>query len=440
MTPPTLPFREVAGALVPGGDVQSVPGVRVGSAERTAGGWLTGTTAIVAPPGAVAGRDVRGGGPATHETDVLVPGTHSSAVDALVLTGGSAWGLAAAGGVQQGLAADGRGFPAPGLPGAFVPIVPAAAVYDLGRGDGTVRHPDAELGLAAHRAATAASAPLRRGSVGAGTGAFIGRGLLRGGLGSVCLRTPTGRLVAAIVAANPMGDVLEPSGRLHAAGVLSRMGAELPSAPADWVERALEIDSAARRDPSLSAALRESDASGDATRGNTTIAVIVTDAPLDSAQTTRLAQSAQAGLARAIHPSHTLADGDTVFALSTGGAAAGGDAAAIGGAAAGGMSRQPYEPLDPLDLLMLNSAAADALSLAIVDAALSAVPHPAGPQDASEVLHGDGSAGGEPAVPRGTAAARLPRPAALRQIAPELAEAWSRLRADGTASATGSPS
>ncbi|WP_051297620.1 P1 family peptidase [Brevibacterium album] len=375
------PFRQVTGTLVPGGDVQSVTGVRVGSAERTDSGWLTGTTVIAAPPGAVAGADVRGGGPATHETDVIAPGTHSPAVDALVLTGGSAWGLASAGGVQRGLAEDGRGFPAPGLPGAFVPIVPAAAVYDLGRGDGTVRHPDAELGYEAYRSA-AELAPLRRGSVGAGTGGFIGRGLLRGGLGSACLRTAAGHLVAAIVAANPMGDVLEPAGRLHAAGVLARLGAELPPAPADWVERALAVSDAARSDPSLR---------------NTTIAAVVTDAPLDSARATRLAQSAQAGLARAIHPSHTLADGDTVFSLATGTAGT-----------AGTDPGSPAAPLDPLTLLMLNAAAADALSLAIVDAALSAAPH-------------------EEAAPGGA-----PRPAALSQLAPELAEAWRRLRTAGT--------
>lgn len=388
------PFREPFGRLVPDGSVTTVSGVQVGAAHAAAGGWLTGTTVIVPPPGTVTGVDVRGGGPAGHETDVLAPGTHSPGADAVVLTGGSAWGLAAVLGVQQGLAADGRGFPAPQLPGAYVPIVPAAAVYDLGRGDGTVRHPDADMGLAAYRSATTDAAAPVRGSVGGGTGAFIGRGLLRGGLGSVCLRTPSGHLVAAIVVANPMGDVLEPSGRIHAAGVLARLGAELPQAPHDWVDRALSLDGTAA-DAVLS-------------QRNTTIAAIMTDARLDSAQVTRLAQSAQAGLSRAVHPSHTLFDGDTVFALATSGADA---------------------DVDPLGVVGLNCAAADALSLALVDAALSAAPHiRSGPT--GNGLARSGPAAHDPASDDSANAAA--RPAALSEIAPECASAWTTLRTTGT--------
>jgi len=394
------PFREPFGRLVPDGSVETVPGVRVGGSQRTADGWLTGTTVIVPPPGTVTGVDVRGGGPAGHETDVLAPGTHSPGADAVVLTGGSAWGLASVLGVQQGLAADGRGFPAPGLPGAHVPIVPAAAVYDLGRGDGTLLHPDREMGLAAYRSAhsaddsspaeddvimwtAAAEAPVR-GSVGGGTGAFIGRGLLRGGLGSVCLRTPSGHLVAAIVVANPMGDVVDPSGGLHASGVLARTGAELPEVPATWIDRALSLDATA--------------ADGVLPQRNTTIATLVTDARLDAGQATRLAQSAQAGLARAVHPSHTLFDGDTVFAMATGGADAEVDATALVG---------------------LNCAAADALSLAIVDAALTARPHLRGAANPASEDDPD-------------TAPRAPRPAALRELAPDLALAWEVVRTTGT--------
>ncbi|SMY12945.1 P1 family peptidase [Brevibacterium jeotgali] len=389
-SPLSAPFREPFGSLVPGGSVATVPGVRVGGAQRTDDGWLSGTTVIVPPQGTVTGVDVRGGGPAGHETDVLAPGTHSPGADAVVLTGGSAWGLASVLGVQRGLAADGRGFPAPMLPGAYVPIVPAAAVYDLGRGDGTLLHPDAEMGLAAYRRAcpdggsAVAEAPVR-GSVGGGTGAFIGRGLLRGGLGSVCLRTPSGHLVAAIVIANPMGDVIEPSGRLHASGVLARTGAELPDVPSDWIDRALTLDATA--------------ANAVTPQRNTTIAAIVTDARLDAAQATRLAQSAQAGLARAIHPSHTLFDGDTVFAMATGGADADIDATSIVG---------------------LNCAAADALSLAILDAALTARPHL---RDAT--ASGPDAAETDPAQ-------QAPRPAALRELAPDLATAWEVLRTTGT--------
>lgn len=404
----SAPFREPFGRLVPDGSLVTVPGVRVGGAQRTDDGWLTGTTVIVPPQGTVTGVDVRGGGPAGHETDVLAPGTHSPGADAVVLTGGSAWGLASVLGVQRGLAADGRGFPAPLLPGAYVPIVPAAAVYDLGRGNGSLLYPEADMGLAAYRSAcpdgaaeeasppiaaddsgvvrkaAAAEAPVR-GSVGGGTGAFIGRGLLRGGLGSVCLRTPSGHLVAAIVVANPMGDVVEPSGRLHASGVLARTGAELPEVPSTWIDRALTLDATA--------------ASTVVPQRNTTIAAIVTDARLDAAQATRLAQSAQAGLARAIHPSHTLFDGDTVFAMATGGADADIDATSIVG---------------------LNCAAADALSLAIVDAALTARPHlrdaVASGRDADETDR----------------APQAPRPAALRELAPDTATAWEVLRTTGT--------
>lgn len=388
----SAPFREPFGRFVPDGSVVTVPGVRVGGAHRTDDGWLTGTTVIVPPQGTVTGVDVRGGGPAGHETDVLAPGTHSPGADAVVLTGGSAWGLASVLGVQQGLAADGRGFPAPQLPGAYVPIVPAAAVYDLGRGNGSLLYPEAEMGLAAYRSAcpdgsseeSSEKAPVR-GSVGGGTGAFIGRGLLRGGLGSVCLRTPSGHLVAAIVVANPMGDVVEPSGRLHASGVLARTGAELPDVPSDWIDRALTLDATA--------------ANAVTPQRNTTIAAIVTDARLDAAQATRLAQSAQAGLARAIHPSHTLFDGDTVFAMATGGADADIDATSIVG---------------------LNCAAADALSLAIVDAALAARPH------RRDAAVGDPAAGDSASVPR------APRPAALRELAPDLATVWEVLRTTGT--------
>lgn len=385
------PFREPFGRLVPGGSAVSVPGVRVGAAQAVTDGWLTGTTVLLPPAGTVTGVDVRGGGPAGHETDVLAPGTHSPGADAVVLTGGSAWGLSAALGVQQGLAADGRGFPAPQLPGAHVPIVPTAAVYDLGRGDGTLKHPGPEMGLAAYRSARdeggdragvlGGRAPVR-GSVGGGTGAFTGRGLLRGGLGSVCLRTRGGHLVAALVVANPMGGVLAPSGRPHADSVLERVGLAVPPAPADWLERALALDGTAR-DAVLSP-------------GNTTIAAIVTDARLDAAQTTRVAQSAQAGLARAIHPSHTLYDGDTVFALATGGA-------------------QPAP--DPQELTAINAAAADALSLAIVDAVAAAAAHPRG-------AHAPAGRDAGTAPESGAAA---PRPAALREVAPDLVDAWEAL-------------
>jgi L-aminopeptidase/D-esterase-like protein len=160
--------------------------------------------------------------------------------------------------------------------------------------------------------------------------------------------------------------------------VLERVGLAVPPAPADWVERALDLEGTAR-DAVLSPR-------------NTTIAAIVTDARLDAAQATRVAQSAQAGLARAIHPSHTLYDGDTVFALATGGA----------------QSDVPSH-----ELVAINAAAADALSLAIVDAVVAADAHPRGARDGA----GDGAED----------APAAPRPAALREVAPDLVDAWEAL-------------
>jgi L-aminopeptidase/D-esterase-like protein len=129
-----------------------VPGIRVGHADRRTDGWLTGVTVVLPPVGTAAAVDVRGGGPGTHETDALDPSTLVPTVDAVVLTGGSAYGLAAAGGVQRWCEQQGRGFPV-GLPGLVVPIVPAAAVFDLGRGGDPGARPDADLGYAAALAA-----------------------------------------------------------------------------------------------------------------------------------------------------------------------------------------------------------------------------------------------------------------------------------------------
>lgn len=354
-----------------GRGVLEVPGVALGHAWHTGAGRLTGTTVIVPPPGSTAAVDVRGGGPATHETDALAPGTLVDGADAIVLTGGSAFGLATAHGVQRGLRADGRGFPAPGLPGVTVPIVPAAGIFDLGRGGEPCAPPDEADGHAAYRDART-DQPHLRGSLGAGTGAWTGRGLVRGGLGQAVVTTPSGRTVAALAVANPMGGVLDPAGRLHAASVLAVHGIEVP--------------------PAASAPRAGAQGSGTAAPGpadsarNTTIACIVTDVGLDPARTARLAQSAHAGLARAIHPSHTLFDGDTVFAVATG--------------------ERRDAIVDPLVLVELGVAAADALSAAIVDAVLCAEPDP---------------------VPGRVTAAGVPAPPALVESAPDTARAWRAL-------------
>ncbi|WP_349829494.1 P1 family peptidase [Brevibacterium litoralis] len=386
---PHLPL----GTLRRGAGVTEVPGVRLGHHTRDTDGALTGVTVIVPPPGTMAAVDVRGGGPAGHETGVIEPGTHPYGADAIVLTGGSAHGLVTTHGVMEGLMADGRGFPAPGAAGAAgvtVPIVPAAALFDLGRGTAPFAPPLAAHGLAAYRAAAEAPSPAPgnvsghalghasglRGSLGAGTGAWTGRGLTRGGLGQAALTTPTGHTVAAVVAVNAMGSLLDPTGRFHAGTVLAQYGyapGDAPGISGRWEELDRAAEETARREDQGA-----SGAGADGAR-NTTIACLVTDAALDSAQTQRLAASAHAGLARAVHPSHTLYDGDTVFALST--------------------QASPIAPGDlPEVLVGLNIAAADVLTAAMVDAVFSATPS------------------GVPGAPP-----------ALGELAPEAAAAWAAL-------------
>jgi putative pantetheine hydrolase len=253
--------------------ITEVPGVLVGHAQRSGGGWATGVTAVVPPPGTVGGVDVRGGGPGTHETDALAPGTLVDTVDAVALTGGSAYGLVAAHGVQRWCEEQGRGFVVgardDGRP-VVVPIVPAACVFDLGRGGDWDARPDAEMGYAA--AASASSGGVARGAVGAGTGARTQRGAAPGGVGHGLVRLPGGVLVAALAVVNAGGRVV---------------GTPPAAVPGD-------------------AGL------------NTTLAVVVTNATLDVATATRTASAGHDGLARAIDPVHTLGDGDTVFCLATG--------------------------------------------------------------------------------------------------------------------------
>jgi L-aminopeptidase/D-esterase-like protein len=253
------------------GSLTDVDGVHVGQVTRRGDGWLTGVTVVLPPPGTVGGVDVRGGGPGTHETDALDPRTLVPTVDAVVLTGGSAYGLVTAHGVQRFLAERGRGFPVGTAPGEVVPIVPAAAVFDLGRGGVFANHPTEEMG---HAAAAAASAgPVERGVVGAGTGAVVG-GRWKGGVGSASAKVAVADgevVVAALAVVNAVGvPVGGPPGR------------------------------------------------GEASPLNTTLVVVATDAAMDPAETSRTATAAHAGLARALDPVHTLADGDTVFALATG--------------------------------------------------------------------------------------------------------------------------
>ncbi|MFI9806356.1 P1 family peptidase [Streptomyces sp. NPDC052301] len=280
-----------------------VTGIRVGHATRAGDGWLTGTTVVLAPEGgAVAAVDVRGGGPGTKETDALDPRNVVQRVDAVVLTGGSAYGLDAASGVVAWLEEQGRGVPVGTDPAHVVPVVPAACVFDLGRGGAFRARPDASTGRAAVEAA-AASAPGARvpeGCVGAGTGAVAGR--LKGGVGTASTVLDRGITVAALVVANAAGSVVDPgTGALYG---------EFFDGRVDYPDE--RVHEAARR------RLEEAAAGNAPPPLNTTLAVVATDADLSKAQAQKLAGTAHDGIARAVRPVHLLHDGDTVFALATG--------------------------------------------------------------------------------------------------------------------------
>lgn len=288
----------------PTNTLTDVPGYRVGHATRTGDGWLTGTTVVLSPEGgAVGGVDVRGGAPGTRETDLLDPRNLVDRVDAVVLTGGSAFGLAAADGVMRRLYAAGRGWPM-GAPGQVVPIVPAAVLFDLGRGGDFAAVPTAEDGVAAYDEAT--PGPVGLGCVGAGTGARLGG--LKGGIGSASAVLDDGTTVAALVAVNALGDAVDPAtGELHAArwGVADEFASLVVPEPQDV---------AAARDRAATAYAERPIRPGTAT----TIGVIATDATLTKAQCQKVSGLGHDGLARAVHPVHTLLDGDTLFTLASG--------------------------------------------------------------------------------------------------------------------------
>ncbi|UXM90548.1 P1 family peptidase [Paenarthrobacter sp. JL.01a] len=296
--------------------ITDVEGIRIGHVQKNDDGWLSGVTVVLPPVGTVGSVDVRGGGPGTHETDALDPTTLVSTVDAVVLTGGSAFGLVSAHGAQRWCEEQGRGF---AVPGTVVPIVPAAAIFDLGRGGDAHARPDQEMGYQAAAAAFASGdhAAVERGNVGAGTGAVVARGQYKGGVGTSSIELEGGVVVGAIAVVNALGSPVGLAPRS------ARLSEERPS-----VQRAAGP-----------AAL------------NTTLVVIATNAVLDVAECKRTASSGHAGLARALDPSHTLADGDTVFALATGAVA---------------LDRSS-EQARQVSLITLQSAAAEAVRLAILD-------------------------------------------------------------------------
>jgi L-aminopeptidase/D-esterase-like protein len=290
----------------------AVPGLKVG--HHTLSERPTGCTVVLAEAGAVAGVDVRGGAPGTRETDLLDPVNAVQKVQAVVLAGGSAFGLEAATGVVRWLEEKGLGQE---TRAARVPIVPAAILFDLGVGDPKVR-PTADCGFKAAAAAT--DGPVAEGNVGAGAGATIGKlagpgRSMKAGVGSAALVLPNGLVVAALVAVNAVGDVVDPASGRVVAGIRTTDGQAL--ADARRLVRAGSL-----------APLPVSPAE------NTTLGIVATNARLTKVQATKVAQMAHDGFARAISPAHMPADGDTIFALATASLAADFDLGAVGALAA----------------------------------------------------------------------------------------------------------
>ncbi len=310
------------------GGITAIEGIKVG--HHTLAARPTGCTVILTEGGAVATVDVRGAAPGTRETALLDPTNTVQQVHAVVLAGGSAFGLAAADGVMRYLAERDIGYE---TQAARVPIVPAAILYDLAVGGDPSIRPTADCG---YRAAVAATrGPVAEGSVGAGAGATVGklggpRRAMKGGIGTALIELPDGIRVAALMAVNAVGDIYEPATGALIAGVRDGDG------------RRLEGAQQLLRQPAPAAPPGE----------HTTIGVVATNAALDKAQLGIVARMAHDGLARAVRPAHTPVDGDAIFALSTGGAA------------------------NPTSLLRIGALAADVTAEAIVRAvrAASGVP------------------------------------------------------------------
>lgn len=289
-------FAQEAGAAREGsasvGAITDIPGIRVGHFTHPEA--PTGCTVVIADGGAVGGVDQRGGAPGTVETDLLDPLNTVETVNAIVLSGGSAFGLAARDGVMRYLEERGAGYPVGR--GRVVPIVPGAIIFDLHVADG--ERPGPDCGYQAASGATAGT--VQEGSVGAGAGATVGklRGIaqaMKGGVGTASITLESGLVVGAIVVVNSVGDVVDPATGRVIAGVRGDDDVLLDA-------RRILRGEAPRPSP----------------RENTTIGVVATNALLTKPQAAKVAQMAQDGLARAIYPAHTPSDGDTVFSLATG--------------------------------------------------------------------------------------------------------------------------
>ncbi len=268
--------------------ITAIEGIRVGHSTNISA--KTGCTVIICPEGTIAGLDVRGAAPGTRETEAIRPGRLIQEVHAILLTGGSAFGLDAASGVVQYLEEQNIGFPAGSV---RVPIVPTAVIFDLHVGDAKTR-PDKDMGYQA--CINANDTPVSMGTIGAGTGATVGKATSvqpsLGGIGSACFRLENGLMVAAITVVNALGNVVNyKTGEIIAGGIEDGKFVEI-------TERLLDADII----PGT----------------NTTIGVVATNAQLTVAESTRVAEMAHDGMARAIRPSHTMFDGDTLFTLATG--------------------------------------------------------------------------------------------------------------------------
>lgn len=355
-------------ASAQGKGLTEVPGIKVG--HFTLSEKPTGCTVILTEYGATGGVDVRGGAPGTRETDLLEPRNRVSVVHAVVLSGGSAFGLDAAMGTMRWLEERGYGVD---VRVTKVPIVPSAILFDLPLANKPQVRPTADCGYKAAEAAN--DGPVAEGNVGAGAGATVGKlgfgRSMKGGLGTAAIRMPDGTVVGAIVAVNAVGDVIDPATGKVVAGVRTEDGKGLADA------RVLLRSGAflQRRERPAGAPQRQGDAAaGEASGGprgadawpslfdqvgegmtNTTIGLVATNAPLTKAQAQKVAQMAHDGFARAISPVHTPSDGDTIFALGTG---------------------KLEIPTDDGRLSMIGALAAEAMADAIVRAAKQAVGIP----------------------------------------------------------------
>ncbi len=318
--------------------ITDVGGIRVGHHHRLdpdvalGSGWATGTTVVLTPPGTTGAVDCRGGAPGTRETDLLDPINSVRHVDAVVLSGGSAFGLAAADGVMRWVEEQGRGV---SMEGGVVPIVPAAVVFDLPVGGWQCR-PTADFGYAA---ASSAGTDVALGTVGAGTGARVG--VLKGGVGTASVTLASGVTVGALVVVNAAGEAVDTStGLPWQADQIEEFGLVPPPADqiAAFADRHIEFSPL-----------------------NTTIAVVATDAVLSTAGCRRVAVAAHDGLARTIRPCHTPLDGDTVFALATGAVEVAPDPTTPA-------SMSPEVPL----ITAIGAAAADCLARAVLVGVLAA--------------------------------------------------------------------